>query len=133
MKLEDTIVRFKQSKGYETGTRRNLAEEYLKDFKDPKEEKYPLTTDKAPIVTNPGISKDYTWTFHKPIGDYVKAARGAGLLVDSIEEWPSHKTSDSGPRAAAENTARKEIPMFLALRVVNIGKPEAIEEEATNE
>jgi len=91
---------------------------------------------KAPIVTNPGISKDYTWTFHKPIGDYVKAARGAGLLVDSIEEWPSHKTSTSGPRAGAENTARKEIPMFLALRVVNIGKPEEIEateEEATNE
>jgi hypothetical protein len=42
------------------------------------------------------------------------------LLIDALEEWPSHKTSTSGPRAAAENTARKEIPMFLALRAVKI-------------
>ncbi len=77
---------------------------------------------KAPIVTNPGRSTQYTWSFHKPIGDYVKAARNAGLLVDAIEEWPSHKTSTSGPRAAAENVARKEIPMFLAMRVVKAGK-----------
>ncbi|MEZ0265867.1 MAG: class I SAM-dependent methyltransferase, partial [Phycisphaerae bacterium] len=77
---------------------------------------------KAPIVTHPGMSDQYTWSFHKPIGDYVKAARGAGLLVDAIEEWPSHKTSTgTGPRPAAENTARKEIPMFLALRCVKVG------------
>jgi hypothetical protein len=40
------------------------------------------------------------------------------LLIDAIEEWPSHKTSTSGPRAAAENTARKEIPMFMAVRAM---------------
>jgi hypothetical protein len=28
--------------------------------------------------------------------------------------------STSGPRAAAENAARKEIPMFLALRAVKV-------------
>jgi ubiquinone/menaquinone biosynthesis C-methylase UbiE len=75
---------------------------------------------KAPIVTNPGKSTDYTWTFHKPIQDYVKAARAAGLLIDALEEWPSHKTSGPGPRAAAENTARNEIPLFLAMRAVKI-------------
>ena len=81
---------------------------------------------KSPIVTNPGITPDvYTWTFHRPIGSYVKAMRNAGLLVDALEEWGSHKTSEPGPRASAENTARKEIPMFMALRGVNIGKPEA--------
>jgi hypothetical protein len=37
-----------------------------------------------------------------------------------MEEWPSHKTSTSGPRAAAENTARKEIPMFMAIRAVRV-------------
>ena len=58
------------------------------------------------------------WTFHKPIEDYVKAFRSAGLLIDAMEEWPSHKKSTSGPRAAAENLARSEIPMFLALRAV---------------
>lgn len=74
---------------------------------------------KSPIVTHPGKTPNiYTWTFHRPIGAYVKAFRNAGLLVDALEEWPSHKTSEPGPRAAAENTARKEIPMFLALRAV---------------
>jgi hypothetical protein len=35
IKLEDTIVRFKQFKGYEKHSRPNLANEVLKDFKDP--------------------------------------------------------------------------------------------------
>lgn len=75
---------------------------------------------KSPIVAHPG-RKDgrYTWTFHKPLQDYVRALSRAGLLVDAIEEWPSHKKSDSGPRARAENVAREEIPMFLAVRGVN--------------
>jgi ubiquinone/menaquinone biosynthesis C-methylase UbiE len=78
-----------------------------------------LSPRKSPIVTHPGNdAHQYTWTFHKPIELYVRALRKAGLLVDAIEEWPSHKTSTSGPRAAAENIARKEIPMFMAVRAV---------------
>jgi ubiquinone/menaquinone biosynthesis C-methylase UbiE len=76
---------------------------------------------KAPIYTHPGSAPDeYTWSFHKPIEQYARSLRGAGLLIDAIEEWPSHKSSEPGPRAPAENTARKEIPMFLALRAVKI-------------
>jgi ubiquinone/menaquinone biosynthesis C-methylase UbiE len=72
---------------------------------------------KTPIVTHPGAAPDqYTWTFHKPIESYVKSLRNAGLLVDAIDEWASHKISTSGPRAGAENAARKEIPMFMAIR-----------------
>ena len=76
---------------------------------------------KAPIVMHPG-KKDsrYTWTFHKPLEDYVNALRNAGLLIDALEEWPSHKTSEPGPRQAAENTARKEIPLFMAIRAIKI-------------
>jgi len=82
---------------------------------------------KAPIVTNPGSAPGaYTWTFHKPLEAYVKALRGAGLLIDAIEEWPSHKTSEPGPRAAAENTARKEIPLFMAIQAVKVGRAEAL-------
>jgi len=78
---------------------------------------------KTPIVTHPGSAPDvYTWTFHKPIEAYVKSLRNAGLLIDALEEWPSHKTSQPGPRAAAENAARKEIPMFLAIRAVKISR-----------
>jgi ubiquinone/menaquinone biosynthesis C-methylase UbiE len=76
---------------------------------------------KSPIVTRPGSEPGvYTWTFHKPIEMYVKSLRNAGLLIDAMEEWPSHKTSTSGPRAHAENVARKEIPMFLAIRGVKV-------------
>ena len=76
---------------------------------------------KSPIVAHPGKSaQTYTWTFHKPIEAYVKSLRNAGLLIDAIEEWPSHKTSQAGPRAAAENTARKEIPMFMAIRAIKV-------------
>ena len=79
---------------------------------------------KSPIVTNPGKTADvYTWSFHKPIEAYVKALRNARLLIDALEEWPSHKTSQAGPRAAAENQAREEIPMFMALRAVKVSIP----------
>jgi len=80
---------------------------------------------KVPITAHPGQKTgpragEYTWSFHKPLEAYVKVARQAGLLIDAIEEWPSHKTSTSGPRAAAENRAREEIPMFLALRALRV-------------
>lgn len=83
---------------------------------------------KAPIVTHPGSAPGkYTWTFHKPIGAYVKALRQAGLLIDAIEEWTSHKTTQTGPRAAAENAARREIPMFMAMRAVKTAAAPATE------
>ena len=74
---------------------------------------------KEPIFTHPGQKTgQYTWTFHRPIQAYVKSLRAAGFVVDAIEEWPSHKSSTSGPRAGAENQARKEIPMFMAIRAL---------------
>ena len=72
---------------------------------------------KTPIVTHPGSNPDqYTWEFHRPISGYVKAMSQGGLLVDAMEEWASHKKSTSGPKAGAENMAREEIPLFLAIR-----------------
>jgi ubiquinone/menaquinone biosynthesis C-methylase UbiE len=83
-----------------------------------------LVPRKTPIVAHPGSAPGvYTWSFHKPLELYFKALRQAGMLVDALEEWPSHKTSDSGPRAPAENVARKEIPMFLALRAYSAQRP----------
>jgi hypothetical protein len=37
------------------------------------------------------------------------------LRLSGIGEWYSHKESQPGPRAKAENRARKEFPLFLAL------------------
>jgi len=74
---------------------------------------------KEPIVTHPGQKTgEYTWTFHRPMQFYIRTLRNAGLLTEAMEEWASHKKSTSGPRAAAENLARTEIPMFLALRAI---------------
>jgi ubiquinone/menaquinone biosynthesis C-methylase UbiE len=79
---------------------------------------------KEPIIAHPGQKTgEYTWTFHRPMQFYVRTLRNAGLLTEAMEEWPSHKKSTSGPRAAAENMARSEIPMFLALRAI---KPAAM-------
>jgi SAM-dependent methyltransferase len=76
---------------------------------------------KEPIITHPGSDPGkYTWSFHRPLEAYVSAMAAAGLAVDALEEWPSHKNSDSGPRAPAENRARKEIPLFLAIGAVKI-------------
>jgi len=75
---------------------------------------------KVPIMTHPGEKTgQYTWTFHRPLQTYVRLLHNAGLAVDWLEEWPSHKTSEPGPRAAAENRARQEIPLFMALRAVS--------------
>lgn len=77
---------------------------------------------KSPIVARPGIDPaTYTWTFHRPIEDYIRVATKAGLLIDALEEWPSHKHSPPGKRSSAENRARKEIPLFLAMRCVKVG------------
>lgn len=78
-----------------------------------------LTPTRAPIIMHPGKNpSQQTWTFHRSIADYINALASAGFAVNAMREWPSHKTSDNGPRAIAENVARREIPLFLALRAV---------------
>ena len=70
----------------------------------------------------PGKSKDkqFTYSFHRSLQDYSKALRAGGFAIVRMEEWISHKDSQPGPRAAAENTARKEFPLFLAIEAIKI-------------
>jgi 23S rRNA-/tRNA-specific pseudouridylate synthase/SAM-dependent methyltransferase len=77
------------------------------------------------IVMNPGeVARGKgaitTVTYHRPVEHYVRAFSRAGLLLDALEEWASLRVSQPGPRAAEENRARREIPMFLALRGVRV-------------
>lgn len=76
-----------------------------------------LTPLSIPIVTHPGKKGDtsYTTMFHRPIQDVVGAAAASGWMVDALEEWTSNRRS-TGARAKAENRARDEFPLFLALR-----------------
>ena len=81
-----------------------------------------LTPNEIPIVANPGqgARSAVTYSYHRPLQTYFTELANAGFVVDALEEWTSHKTSDSGPRAKAENRARNEIPMFMALRAIKI-------------
>ena len=95
-----------------------------------------LSNSKEKILMNPGLNatkervgstnsanefvlseekETYTFSFHRPLQTYAKALAKAGFLISRMEEWNSHKKSQPGPRAEAENRARKEIPLFLAI------------------
>lgn len=72
-----------------------------------------------PIQAHPGSSPSTkTFSYHRSLSTYVAALAKAGFMIDALEEWTSHRESDSGPRAKAENRSRSEIPMFMAMRVV---------------
>lgn len=91
-----------------------------------------LSESAIPITMNPGAHAGgadavTTTTFHRPISAYITAARDAGLVTDALEEWASRRESAPGPRAAEENRARREIPMFLALR---LRKPASLETDS---
>ena len=81
-----------------------------------------LTESKVKIQMHPGDKpKEITWSFHRPLQFYFKMLNKYGFCVSRLEEWNSFKKSEPGPRADAENIARKEIPLFLfieaALRI----------------
>jgi SAM-dependent methyltransferase len=76
-----------------------------------------LSPMRIPIQMHPGAAPDVrTWTFHHPLSAYFSALGSCGLAVDALEEWVSERSSQAGPRARAEDSARAEIPLFLALR-----------------
>lgn len=84
-----------------------------------------LSPGQREIIMNPGAAASgksavTTVTYHRPIQTYVRLCAEAGLLIDAIEEWPSLRASEPGPRAAEENRSRREIPMFLAFRARKI-------------
>jgi ubiquinone/menaquinone biosynthesis C-methylase UbiE len=69
-----------------------------------------------PIVMHPGkADSESTTSFHRSLQTLTATGFSAGLRLAGIEEWYSHKESQPGPRARAENRARKEFPLFLAL------------------
>ena len=80
-----------------------------------------LSESKAKIQMHPGDApSDYTISFHRPLQLYFKLLKNAGFAVTNLEEWISDKKSEAGPRAEAEDRARKEIPLFLYLEAVSL-------------
>ena len=80
-----------------------------------------LTSSKTEIEMHPGqlahgAPAQQTTTFHRPLQAYINTLGSAGLLIDHIEEWTSHKKNEPGPRKDELERSRREIPLFLALR-----------------
>lgn len=75
-----------------------------------------LSESKEQIQMHPGDKPwEKTISFHRPLQYYFKALNKNGMLVSRLEEWSSHKTSEMGPKKAAEDKARHEFPLFLFL------------------
>lgn len=83
-----------------------------------------ISESETAIVTHPGLNVSQgegggtTISFHRPLQVYFKALRKAGFVVSRLEEWTSAKQSQPGPRYGAENKARREFPLFLALEAI---------------
>src|SRR3989338_284787 len=79
-----------------------------------------LSESKVKIQMRPGDKpNEYTLSFHRPLQFYFKALNKNGFLISRLEEWISHRKSEPGPRAIAEDRARKEIPLFLFIEAVH--------------
>lgn len=63
-------------------------------------------------------ASEKTVSFNRPLQFYFKQIGKVGMAVVNMEEWVSNKKSQPGPRAVAENVARNEIPLFMALKIV---------------
>ena len=75
-----------------------------------------LSNLKVEIEMHPGQKgSERTVSFHRPLQTYAKALAKAGFCISRLEEWSSTKKSQKGPRAEAEDRARKEIPLFLTM------------------
>jgi len=75
-----------------------------------------LTPLAVPMKLMPGNEAKTTHSFHRPIGEYVNGLSACGLLVDHMDEVPGHKATAAVSNTRAENTSRKEIPLFLGFR-----------------
>ena len=76
-----------------------------------------LTSTKIAIEMHPGNpTSDLTHTFHRPLQAYFNTLSSAGFLIEHMEEWISEKRPPKGVRYDAMERARKEIPLFLALK-----------------
>ena len=75
------------------------------------------------MEVHPGMKNSESTTyFHRPLQTYFKAFQKTGFVVSRLEEWVSTKQSEVGPRAIAENKARREFPLFMALVLNKIKK-----------
>jgi len=81
---------------------------------------------KIPLQINPGkgAKSEIFHSYHHPMSEIMLWLKKAGFFIHSLEEWISDKKS-LGVKAGMEDRARREIPLFLALKVVLFKKASA--------
>lgn len=78
------------------------------------------TSHEIKIDMNPGskVHKNFTYTFHRSLAEYMKFFNKNRLTVTNMIEVYSNKTSQTGAlRKREEDIARKEIPLFLVFEL----------------
>lgn len=81
-----------------------------------------LRESKEEIDMKPGSAESekpdqLTVSFHRPIQYFTKLFAATSFVVTRLEEWISHKHSQSGPRQKEEDRMRSEIPLFLFMEI----------------
>ncbi len=85
-----------------------------------------LTPLPVPMKAYPGQENaGATRSFHRPIEAYVNGLARHGLFVDHMDEIPAHKLVGPSGNKRAENLARQEIPLFLAMRARKVAADSA--------
>jgi ubiquinone/menaquinone biosynthesis C-methylase UbiE len=83
-----------------------------------------MSESKIYMDMNPGEKnpkkKKFTISFHRPLQFFFKHCASHGLAITRLEEWISHKESEKGPKKAAEDKARHEIPLFMCVEATKI-------------
>ena len=83
-----------------------------------RKEEYYLSEKKIVIDMHPGKKgSPKTVSFHHPLQYFFKLFGKYNFAVTRLEEWNSHKKSQPGPREKAEDRARKEFPLFMAVQL----------------
>jgi len=81
-----------------------------------------LSDSKVIIDMHPGMkNSEKTISYHRSLQNISKCLFKNGFAISKLEEWISHRTSEKGIRQKAEDTARKEIPLFMAVEVRRLG------------
>lgn len=107
--LNHPCFRIPRQSGWETDQKNKLQYRRVNRYMSPLE---------IPINMHPGDrNSPVTWSYHLPIEEYSKMLFENGFLIEKIEEWTSEKES-MGRMAKAENRAREEFPMFMAILAV---------------
>lgn len=75
-----------------------------------------LTPLAVPMEVLSGRRREYTRSFHRPLGEYINGLASEWLLVERMLEVPGHKIRGAHGDVEAAHRARQEIPLFLGLR-----------------